>query len=476
MQVVAEHEVSSGASSTRLSVECSRQLVGYGGGDGGMCVFPCNDSVVISRLQGLSSPVTAAAFTKDQQMILGGSENGGIQAWDITSEQVVHSFEKFHNGAVTAMDTQKDGKYVLSASADNVLRIWDLRKGKCLQSYKQAEAALCCARFAPTGKFVATGCLKGVLRMYSLSTTKMEISIQFESGPISCLEFHPDFAYLIIGSSTGAVGVFDIKSLKMLFKKNFLDRPVDSVVCCGRNVVAMSDVKVGVLNLDKMQISEYPTPWKSPVVDTGYSSLTEKIYAVGTEHRRAWTGELLFEELTKGATKEDKGGDIVYQAVDNSPLGITEVMEDGEDIVSTLEARLAHVRAVRELWYKDQVGALQRIKKVTEAENDLSLVHDFLSVMQQQRMKEKLTLEALPFLLQVVRFTLNENVADELILLGLRTTRSMNTKFRARVEEGIRRARAAQTLRNCTSSVLVFVTRGDNVGHEARQLIQELPP
>ncbi|CCW68960.1 unnamed protein product [Phytomonas sp. Hart1] len=112
--------------------------------------------------------------------------------------------------------------------------------------------------------------------------------------------------------------------------------------------------------------------------------------------------------------------------------------------------------------------------------------------MQQQRMKEKVPLDAVGELLEVVQYAL-QSPDDPLVLMALRTLRSVNTKFRARLEEGQRRARAhhgggsndAQRTSNgtcilklgqCAIQVLSLTQRSDAIGDEARRVIPELAP
>lgn len=494
MNAVLEHNVPSTISCAHISSHTSKQLIAYGTHSGSAYVFSFRNAQQVAKLDGCMSPITAVVMTPDQKVLIGGCENGNVLAWDVESALPVHNFQRLHSSSITAMDVHASAPYFASVSTDKALRIWDLRKKVCLQSYKDANASLCCVMFSPNGKWVATGCVNGTVRIYTPTTTRMEGQLQVDSTPITRIDFHPEFDLLAIGCASGSFAVGDVKNLKVVTRCQALCDSIDAILWRNNWIVAVSRKKIASLSLDNLEDPIIMSAALESLMDAVVFRESQVVlHALQCKNSRSTVVEVCLADILQKKSSSDLPPKVFSTNVLASEVE-QGVRVETENIMSTLDSRLEHVREVRELWVHDQVGALQHIKHITERENTTSILWDFLTAMQQQKMKEKITFEAVPFLIHLILqiFEMSEEYA--LLLLSLRTLRSMNTKFRARSEEGIRRAKNAQSngyndplglkystsvveaLRRCSSSLMPLVTRVDAVGTEARQLIQELPP
>ncbi|KPI90739.1 putative katanin [Leptomonas seymouri] len=575
MFVTSEHLLPCDAYYSRISDSRAKPLVGFGGRDASIHVYPFTGYTRSAWLQGLKEPVTALAFDPDQTSVVGGSDGGNLQMWDLNSEEVVRSFTRGHDSTVTDIDMFRSGQFFATVSTNKILRVWDVRKPSGRQSYKDATAPLCAVQFSPNGKWIATGCARGVVRLYDLAAGRPIHKFELHTGAITSLHFHPDLYYLAVSSGDGTLSMWDLDSFELKFRSDSQHTPVDAVRFCGAHLLATSDHNVRVFDmrhLSNRTAVSLDAPWMM-IGDVAYAAAADEAWFVETSGSTAMKCKLSLSELQpKGGaatTKEaaqapalpkpsqrvpvatlDSNNPIfgemkrrpsnatcaapatpLKDAVENtnnapgktlrspppqpqrsasgpsfpnfapSSLGqheselqlVDQLSRESGTTSLTLQHRITTMRNIRSLWTEKQPEAIEHLKRLYEDGQDFGPLFDFLTAMQQQRMKEKLTIDSLVGMVDVVQIALSTDY-EPLVLLGLRTLRSTVTRFRVRVEEAQRRARLSQStglndplgtaqhqcikekLAECTDVVLSLAQRRDAVGEEARSVAADLPP
>lgn len=180
-------------------------------------------------------------------------------------------------------------------------------------------------------------------------------------------------------------------------------------------------------------------------------------------------------------------------------IGVDENLQEGRLIeslsassnafVGLLTHRHSLARRVRTQWSGNQRDALRHLMESSK-EADAGPLVDFLTAMQSQRLKERLCIDAVSDLLELVLFVLHiPEGSVSLVLLALRTLRYLNTRFRSRLEEGLRRGgrvlgttegsldcnASLDLLKDSAAVVSALSARKDTAGEEARRLVLELP-
>lgn len=571
---LSEHLLSCDALSSCIGEGQPKPLLGFGGRDGSIQVFPFDGYTRTAWLQGLADSVTALTFDPNQSSVIGGSDTGALQLWDVASEEVACTFDKKHTSTITDINYVTSNRFFATASTDKVLRLWDASKPSARQAYKESSSPLCAAQFSPTGKWVVSGCSSGILRLYDIASGKLEKEFATHSSAITSIHFHPHLYYMAASSSDGAISVVNLETYEVLFQSCCAMAPVDAVCFCGNRVIAVSEHRLCLYDLDNLKedsMLSIDAPW-TMMGDVKYVAEKDEAWFVETSGPRATKYKLPLSQLSKPLSKpaaptaashsttptvvqtaelknyprrgtptisESKSApqtpppprpprrqqkketpeqlslpghqpDIPHKAGWNSggislpempsvtasgsesslleKLQLTHVSVNG-----TLQRRLANARILRSLWLQNQREAVSHLKQLCDDGCEFGPLFDFLTVMQQQRMKEKMSMDVVPAMVELIEIALGV-VYDPLVLLGLRLLRSVVIRFRAAADEGQRRARTSQStgyndplglnrhreisqkLGECSVVVLSLAELHNAVGDEARRLIAEMPP
>ncbi|KAK7200899.1 katanin [Novymonas esmeraldas] len=579
MFAVSEHRLPCDALYARISSSRSKPLVGFGGRDASIHVYPFLGQTRSAWLQGLSESVTALAFDPDQSCVVGGSDAGKLQMWDLGSEEVVRVFTRGHASTVTDVDVFRSGQFFATVATDKILRIWDMRKSSGRQSYKDATSPLCAVQFSPNGRWVATGCARGTVRLYDLVAGQLLRKLELHSGAITSLHFHPDLYYLAVGSGDGTVSMWDLDSFEARFHSSSQRTPIDAVRFCGTRLLATSDHNLRIFDMtnlrDRTAVS-LEAPWMM-MGDVAYASATDEAWFVETSGSTAMKCKLSLRDVqrpqeedtaspatalplqrvpaaaassgispifaearqtpasgsphspscssadgTEHATSAAaaaaaaaaptfsggthprppwvSGGPSFPAAPSAAPTaGCSEVemleqlSREHSTVTTTLERRLDTLRTMRGLWLANQPEAMVYVRRLYEEGQEFGPLFDFLTVLQQHRMKEKMLTDTIAGVMELIEIALKTDY-EPLIVLALRTLRSIAAKFRARMEEAQRRARSSQStgyndplgtgqhrhiterLLDCCPMVFALAERRDTVGEEARAVLPDLPP
>ncbi|RNF02327.1 putative katanin [Trypanosoma conorhini] len=479
----------------KFSLNRAQQLVGLGGKDGAVYVYPFEGYSRVARLDGDALPLTALAFDPQQHHVVGGSDSGGVRLWDVTTEQPVRSFAASHKSTVTCVDYHRYTDFIATCSRDKSLRIWDTRKKKCLQSYKGASAPLCATQFSPNGRWAVSGCAEGIIRLYDLVSGRQLNEFKAHSGAITSIHFHPEQYYMAVGSSDGTVSLWEVENFTRVFQSNPLETPVDAVHLFGKKLLSAAYHVLRVYDFTMMSDNTATTtesPW-SIIGDLTYSSLSDEAWFIEFSSATATMGRLPLgcskyvncqtDASTAVASAasprvnssfaenmEMPSGSAVSPVlrprwpqqqrqvrqqqqqtppmvrvepatavpVDASPDSqLAELLGSSAPMLSALRRRLTHIRVVRSLWVRDPPQALEYLKRLCVDSSDCGAVSDFLVAMQHMRMKERISISTLPDLLDVLAYALKHG-HEPLLVVAVKVFRSMSNKFRAKMDEARR--------------------------------------
>ena len=107
----------------------------------------------------------ALAFDSHNNSIAAGSDNGGVEIWDVRAGQLL-SVLKQHTQQVSNVAFSPDGKLLLSASWDKTLKLWDPSTGAMKLSIEGLSGRTNTACFSPCGKYVGAVSVDETIRLW----------------------------------------------------------------------------------------------------------------------------------------------------------------------------------------------------------------------------------------------------------------------------------------------------------------------
>ena len=116
--------------------------------------------------ESLSSAVSID-ISSDGQMIAVGDSNSRVYLWNITTTQLLATFEG-HTGWVWSVAFSPDGNTLASSGSDSSVRLWDVHQGQCLQVLTEHTGCVWSVAFSPDGQRLASGSDDQTVRLWNL--------------------------------------------------------------------------------------------------------------------------------------------------------------------------------------------------------------------------------------------------------------------------------------------------------------------
>jgi WD40 repeat protein len=111
----------------------------------------------------LPSPVTSLAVSPDGRYALCGYDDGALRLWRLLAHARERQAFQGHEGPITSVTFTPDGKRAVSTSEDKTVRVWDVASGRELGRSSEHSAAIVTAAVSPGGSFVLCGGADGHL-------------------------------------------------------------------------------------------------------------------------------------------------------------------------------------------------------------------------------------------------------------------------------------------------------------------------
>ncbi|WP_437727550.1 protein kinase domain-containing protein [Sorangium sp. So ce861] len=202
-------------------------------------------------LQGPRAWMTCVAWSPDGALVLTGSEDGSVLAWDATHGRTVLALER-HESSVQAIAWSPDGKWVLtgtrdgrvrafrfpggelarelpahedqvaflsflggaqavSAGRDGVVRALDVT-GEAVRMIASLSDGLLAAAVSERARLLATGARDGHVRVFRLDTGTQVRDIAAHEGPVRSVAFVGDGDRVLSGSEDGSARLWGARA------------------------------------------------------------------------------------------------------------------------------------------------------------------------------------------------------------------------------------------------------------------------
>ncbi|XP_036702601.1 U3 small nucleolar RNA-associated protein 15 homolog isoform X1 [Balaenoptera musculus] len=137
-----------------------------------------------------------ATFRQDGRLLVAGSEDGGIQLFDISGRAPLRQFEG-HTKAVHTVDFTADKYHVVSGADDYTVKLWDIPNSKEILTFKEhSDYVRCgCASKLNPDLFV-TGSYDHTVKMFDARTNQSVISVE-HGQPVESVLLFPSGGLLV---------------------------------------------------------------------------------------------------------------------------------------------------------------------------------------------------------------------------------------------------------------------------------------
>lgn len=157
-----------------------------------------------------TAPLRQLAFSPDNRLLLGVSDDFTVRLWDVQSGQLLKIL-RGHQAPVRQAQFSPDGQQIVTASLDKTAVVWDIATATPVLRLFHPER-ISSASFSPDGTRVATAAWDGTTRVFDLSTGEAAFVLQGHQGSVLDAQFSPDGRSLVTASVDGSARLWDARN------------------------------------------------------------------------------------------------------------------------------------------------------------------------------------------------------------------------------------------------------------------------
>ncbi len=187
------------------------QILLGGKNDGVVWMWDTQSGKELHQLVGHTELVHSVVFSSDGRYVLSGSDDKTARLWDAQSGQSLRQFLG-HTQGVRAVAFSPDALTVLTGSDDKTGRLWDALTGKELKQFVGHSASVKAVAFSPDGKYVATGSDDQTARVWDASTGKELRQLLGHTSTVSLMTYSPDGRFILTGSTDQTARLWDAQT------------------------------------------------------------------------------------------------------------------------------------------------------------------------------------------------------------------------------------------------------------------------
>ncbi|MEH2123766.1 NB-ARC domain-containing protein [Nostoc sp.] len=148
-------------------------------------------------------------LSPDGQRIAVGDSSGNIHLWNITTTQLLATFEG-HMGWVWSVAFSPDGNTLASSSSDTSVRLWDVQSGRCLQVLTEHTSCVWSVSFSPDGQQIASGSEDRTVRLWNLQGQCLHV-LQGHTQSVYAVHFALNGQTLVSSSHDTDIRIWDVR-------------------------------------------------------------------------------------------------------------------------------------------------------------------------------------------------------------------------------------------------------------------------
>jgi WD40 repeat protein len=173
---------------------------------------------------GDASGLRSLAFSRDGEILGGGTVDGTIFLWDVQTRRPIGRPLLIGDApevglAIGGMLFSPDGSVVVAVDYhDGIAGLWNVRTGQRLAQASLPRVVVKSSALSPDGRLLALGTADGSVVLWDMQRLAVvgQVSASAETGQIDALSFGPDGGLLAAGGLRGDVAVWDIRRQQRL--------------------------------------------------------------------------------------------------------------------------------------------------------------------------------------------------------------------------------------------------------------------
>ncbi|KAF4319806.1 hypothetical protein G195_004769 [Phytophthora kernoviae 00238/432] len=186
---------------------------------------------VIRKFEGHKQSVNCVRYNADSSVLLSGSYDKTIRAWDIRARNAytpIQVLDDFKDSVTSMVVTDHE---IIAGCVDGVVRTFDLRAGQI--SREHIDEPVVSVAHSPDARFVLAGCLDGSIRVIEKANGTEVKSYRghiVQDYKLDC-GFSNDGAFVLSGSEDGKIYWWDLLDATNAHSISAHNKPVRALAC-----------------------------------------------------------------------------------------------------------------------------------------------------------------------------------------------------------------------------------------------------
>ena len=191
------------------------------GDDGYIILWDIVNKRIHKKIRGHSQGVYCVDFSKNDSIIVTGSEDCTIRQWRVSTGEPVGDPIKGHNNVVLAVHYNNDGTRILSSSSDKTACLWTV-DGELIRQFIGASGNINEAIFGLTeDEIITASTIDRCIRIWCVADGKETAKLIGHLGGVTRLDLSDD-GTLVSSDNLGEVLVWKIPSLETFGRELYL--------------------------------------------------------------------------------------------------------------------------------------------------------------------------------------------------------------------------------------------------------------
>ncbi|MBD1861761.1 MULTISPECIES: serine/threonine-protein kinase [Trichocoleus] len=157
----------------------------------------------------IDGPIFSVAISLDNQIVVGGSHDGKIKLWELSTGNLLDVISTGHEGLVKPLIFSPN-EHILASSGsdDSTIKVWDLKNHELVHTCNGHTDRIRALAFSPDGHTLASASSDETVGLWDMKTGEKLLSLEGHSGPVLSVTFSPDSQTLVTGGQDKTIKIW----------------------------------------------------------------------------------------------------------------------------------------------------------------------------------------------------------------------------------------------------------------------------